>query len=553
MSKWGWLLFLAIDGCLAACPQWSPARAEQEISQLHQQISQWNTDYRKQGASEVSDSVYDQLSARLTQWQRCFGQKTTDQNTLPISGTVNHPVAHTGVRKLPDKPALTRWMASKKGLWVQPKVDGVAVTLVYRNGKLAQAISRGNGLKGEEWTEKARQIPALPQTTRGALTNSVLQGELFLRRDGHIQQQMGGLNARAKVAGAMMRRDNSILLRDVGIFIWAWPDGPSAMQQRLTLLTQGGFSLTARYTLAVTSADDVAKIREKWFTSKLPFVTDGVVIRAGAEPDARSWLPGQGSWVAAWKYQPAEQVAEVKNIRFTIGRTGKTGVIALLEPVMLDDKRVQRVNVGSVRRWQQLDIAAGDQIVVSLAGQGIPRIDGVVWRSTSRHKPVPPDERFNLLTCFYSSAECNQQFIARLTWLGSVLDISGTDEAGWRQLHHTHHFEHIFSWLALTPEQLQATPGLSPARGLKLWRRFNLVRQQPFKRWVIALGMPLTQTALNAIDDNRWQQMQDRDEQEWRRLPGIGAEKSRQLVNFTRHPHISGLSGWLGQQGVTGF
>ena len=66
----------------------------------------------------------------------------------PLAGTVTHPVAHTGVRKLADKNALRLWMREHNDLWVQPKVDGVAVTLVYRDGKLNKAISRGNGLKG---------------------------------------------------------------------------------------------------------------------------------------------------------------------------------------------------------------------------------------------------------------------------------------------------------------------------------------------------------------------------------------------------------------------
>lgn len=89
---------------------------------------------------------------------------------------------------------------------MQPKVDGVAVTLVYRDGTLTQAISRGDGLKGEDWTGKVRLIPTIPQKLTGKLANSVLQGELFWLSDNHIQRQMGGMNARAKVAGAMMRQ-----------------------------------------------------------------------------------------------------------------------------------------------------------------------------------------------------------------------------------------------------------------------------------------------------------------------------------------------------------
>ena len=203
----------------AVCPAWLPARAQEEISRLQQQIKQWDDDYWKEGKSEVEDGVYDQLSARLTQWQRCFGNETRDVMMPPLNGAVIHPVAHTGVRKMADKIALSLWMRERSDLWVQPKVDGVAVTLVYRDGKLNKAISRGNGLKGEDWTQKVRLISAVPQTVSGPLANSTLQGEIFLKREGHIQQQMGGINARAKVAGLMMRQDDSDTLNSLGVFV----------------------------------------------------------------------------------------------------------------------------------------------------------------------------------------------------------------------------------------------------------------------------------------------------------------------------------------------
>ncbi|MGQ7197777.1 NAD-dependent DNA ligase LigB, partial [Escherichia sp. HC-TM1] len=147
--------------------------------------------------------------------------------------------------------------------------------------------------------------------------------------------------------------------------------------------------------------------------AKLPFVTDGVVVRGAKEPESRHWLPGQAEWLVAWKYQPVAQVAEVKAIQFAVCKSGKISVVASLAPVMLDDKKVQRVNIGSVRRWQEWDIAPGDQILVSLAGQGIPRIDDVVWRGAERTKPTPPENRFNSLTCYFASDVCQEQFISR--------------------------------------------------------------------------------------------------------------------------------------------
>lgn len=539
----------------AVCPAWSPARAQEEISRLQQQIKQWDDDYWKEGKSEVEDGVYDQLSARLTQWQRCFGSEPRDVMMPPLNGAVMHPVAHTGVRKMVDKNALSLWMRERSDLWVQPKVDGVAVTLVYRDGKLNKAISRGNGLKGEDWTQKVSLISAVPQTVSGPLANSTLQGEIFLQREGHIQQQMGGINARAKVAGLMMRQDDSDTLNSLGVFVWAWPDGPQLMSDRLKELATAGFTLTQTYTRAVKNADEVARVRNEWWKAELPFVTDGVVVRAAKEPESRHWLPGQAEWLVAWKYQPVAQVAEVKAIQFAVGKSGKISVVASLAPVMLDDKKVQRVNIGSVRRWQEWDIAPGDQILVSLAGQGIPRIDDVVWRGAERTKPTPPENRFNSLTCYFASDVCQEQFISRLVWLGSkqVLGLDGIGEAGWRALHQTHRFEHIFSWLLLTPEQLQNTPGIAKSKSAQLWHQFNLARKQPFTRWVMAMGIPLTRVALNASDERSWSQLLLSTEQFWQQLPGTGSGRARQVIEWKENAQIKKLGSWLAAQQITGF
>ncbi|MCQ1599087.1 NAD-dependent DNA ligase LigB [Escherichia coli] len=539
----------------AVCPAWSPARAQEEISRLQQQIKQWDDDYWKEGKSEVEDGVYDQLSARLTQWQRCFGSEPRDVMMPPLNGAVMHPVAHTGVRKMVDKNALSLWMRERSDLWVQPKVDGVAVTLVYRDGKLNKAISRGNGLKGEDWTQKVSLISAVPQTVSGPLANSTLQGEIFLQREGHIQQQMGGINARAKVAGLMMRQDDSDTLNSLGVFVWAWPDGPQLMSDRLKELATAGFTLTQTYTRAVKNADEVARVRNEWWKAELPFVTDGVVVRAAKEPESRHWLPGQAEWLVAWKYQPVAQVAEVKAIQFAVGKSGKISVVASLAPVMLDDKKVQRVNIGSVRRWQEWDIAPGDQILVSLAGQSIPRIDDVVWRGAERTKPTPPENRFNSLTCYFASDVCQEQFISRLVWLGAkqVLGLDGIGEAGWRALHQTHRFEHIFSWLLLTPEQLQNTPGIAKSKSAQLWHQFNLARKQPFTRWVMAMGIPLTRAALNASDERSWSQLLFSTEQFWQQLPGTGSGRARQVIEWKENAQIKKLGSWLAAQQITGF
>ncbi|HAI06714.1 MAG TPA: ATP-dependent DNA ligase, partial [Pantoea sp.] len=158
------LLIAVMPAYSAMCPAWTPARAATEIGQLQQQLQHWDQAYYGQGLSAVSDTDYDNLQSRLNQWLHCFRSPQAGYAAqLPDNGEHLHPVAHTGVKKLPDKLAVAYWMQDRHDLWVQPKVDGLAVSLVYRDGRLVSLLSRGDGLRGEEWLNKAALIPAIPQ------------------------------------------------------------------------------------------------------------------------------------------------------------------------------------------------------------------------------------------------------------------------------------------------------------------------------------------------------------------------------------------------------
>ena len=541
------VIMFGLGGCAIAqafCPVWSPARAELEMTALEKQLSDWDRAYYEQGISLVEDERYDALEKTYHDWQRCFRPESESRSpALAKSGKVRHPVAHVGVKKLPDRRAVVRWMVGKQPLWVQPKLDGIAVTLWYRHVKLVRVISRGDGLRGEDWTEKARHIPAIPQQITLDDDPLVLQGELYLKMIDHQQASQGGVNARAVVAGAMRRNESSPLLAQLGMFIWAWPDGPEKMPQRLQQLSKAGFSIMEAWSKPVANADEVADWRERWFHQPLPFVTDGVVIH-GTPVKGAYWLPGDNTWSAAWKYTPLKVSAEVRSVDFPIGRTGKTGAVLNLLPVQLDDKKVSRVNIGSLKRWQALDIVPGDRVAISLAGQGIPRLDEVIWRVQKRGRPPVPDaDAFHALSCFDYTPACREQFLARLVWASGTqaLAMTGVSRSSWQRLMQAGQLTHLFSWLALTQEDLRKIADLTPARADWLYHQFSLSRRQPFRRWVKALGVPVPEGALNAIEDNDWSTLLARREEAWQQLPGIGKTLAGQIVRFLHHPQVQQL------------
>ncbi|MCB5318962.1 MULTISPECIES: NAD-dependent DNA ligase LigB [Yersinia] len=541
------------SSALSHCPAWSVERMSLEVSSLKQQLDKWDVAYHQQGVSLIADDIYDQLQDKLQGWRQCHRQSEDTENPRILGfGVFSHPVAHTGLKKLKDETALADWMQRRENLWVQPKIDGVAVTLVYRNGKLAQLLSRGNGRQGQNWTDKALFISAIPQFIATAPSLLTLQGELFLLMDGHNQAQHGGLNARSSVAGALMRKSSSPLLPKLGIFIWAWPDGPKSMIEKATRLQEMGFSLTAEYSKPVTSTEDVAQWRERWYRMPLPFATDGIVIRQEDEPLGRYWQAVPGGWSIAWKYPPQQQISEVKDIQFTIGRTGKITAVLQVSPVKIDDKWVRRVNIGSIARWRQWNITIGDQVTLALAGQGIPRLDNVIWRVNQRHVIIPPDQdKFHPLSCFHHlPPECEPQFLSRLIWLSGSkgLDMRNISGGLWQSLIRSGHVNDLVGWLSLTADQIAAIPGVSRERAENIYLQFQNAKLKPFAQWLQALGFPQIEPGVT-----HWQALQRKTLTEWRLISGIGSVRATQIEHFLRHPEIQTMADMLSQQRITGF
>lgn len=127
-----------------------------EQLRLGEKLQEWDRQYQIEGVSEVSDEVYDQILAQWRRGQRCLN--LPDRLPQPVQPKterlVKHPIPHTGLKKLKFKE-IAPWLESRHEVWLQPKVDGVAVTLHYENGRLVSMISRGDGSKGLNWREKA--------------------------------------------------------------------------------------------------------------------------------------------------------------------------------------------------------------------------------------------------------------------------------------------------------------------------------------------------------------------------------------------------------------
>lgn len=537
------------------CPDWTPAKASRSITALQAQIAVWDDSYHRQGISLIADELYDQSRQRLEFWRSCFAKpfSAADSPLKTARGQVRHPVAHTGVNKLNDENAVRDWLKGRQDLWIQPKVDGVAVTLVYEHGELVQAISRGDGEQGQDWTQHARQIPAIPAHLPWQET-LVLQGELYLRLQAHVQAKAGSVNARSKVAGMLARHELPAQeAGQIGLFIWDWPAGPASMAERLTGLNALGFTDSAQYSQPLEGFAQAQRWREHWYRNPLPFATDGVIIRQGQRPPVQRWQAKAPYWIAAWKHPYSQALADVRKVNFNIGRSGRITPVLELDPVRLDDRQVSRISVGSLQRWQELDIRPGDQIAVSLAGLTIPRLDGVVSRSVVRTEvQVPQAENFHALSCWQPAPGCEGQFRARLAWLSGKkgLSLAGVGPGTWDKLIDAGKINGLLDWLTLDQEQLANIPGLGERSSAKLIDSLHRARTQPFDSWLKAIGLP---PAGNARLGEQWQDLARRDVQQWQAEPGVGPGRASQLVAFFEHPQVQALSEQLRAQGISGF
>ncbi|MBD2809604.1 NAD-dependent DNA ligase LigB [Xenorhabdus sp. Vera] len=537
--------------------KWSQEKLQHEIEHLKRQMAKWDDLYRQQGLSEIDDEIYDQLLETLVLWQSCANQMPDSDFEIKVSqeGKQPHPVQHTGLNKLKEVWKVRQWLQGREKVWLQPKIDGVAVTLVYEEGQLVRFISRGDGIEGTDWMDKSLFIPSIPKQIKNAPEHMVLQGELFWQQKEHRQSISGSHGSRSKVAGLMMRKTPAAELKQIGVFIWGWPDGPYDMEVKLERLASMGFPFAQQYSHPVATPEDAEKRWKDYFELPLPFASDGVVLRQETEPAGRQWRAGSNSWAIAWKYPLHQQVTTVKDVNFTIGRTGKISVVLGLEKVRLDDRQISRVNIGSVKRWKQWNVYPGDKITVALAGHGIPKLDKVVWRMAERPDIQPPDEQdYHYLSClsfnYLSNVNehyCQQQFIARLTWLGEKLKMKGIGQGTWAVLVRHGLVTNLTDWLALDKAQLEKVPNIGTKRAELIFSQLQQAKSRLFSSWREAIGLPYA----NRFTENMgWQWNMQPEGADTKHSLSLTAKQAEKISAFLQHPEIKRVIQSLAVHGI---
>ena len=379
--------------------------AKQEVRQLRAQLDQWAKAYYEQDAPVVEDHVYDEKYARLLELEAAYPElKSADSITQRVGGEVNsdlpkveHQVPMLSMGDVFSKEELAEFdQRVQKAIGhpvaynVELKIDGLSLSLEYEEGRLKRASTRGNGQVGEDVTKNVKYIKDVPQKLPKAITTEV-RGECYMSKEAFAklnqERDEAGesifANPRNAAAGSLRQLDPKVTKeRQLSTFIYTWinpPAGIDSQHQAICEMAKLGFHTNENgrrlENLADVYIDEFTKKRDS-----LPYVIDGIVLKVddlALQADLGNTVKVP-RWEIAYKFPPEEEETVVREIEWTVGRTGVVTPTAVMDPVRLAGTTVARASLHNPDLLAKLDVRLGDTVKLHKAGDIIPEISEVV-------------------------------------------------------------------------------------------------------------------------------------------------------------------------------
>ena len=382
-------------------------QAEKEIQELRSQLDEWAEAYYSKDAPEVEDYLYDQKYARLVELEQAFPDLVTaDSITQRVGGQidteftkVSHEIPMLSMGDVFSKDELREFDERMQKLVGHPvvynvelKIDGLSLSLEYEAGKLVRASTRGNGTVGEDVTANAKYISDIPQQLPEPLTTEV-RGECYMGKEAFVklnkERDESGLpafaNPRNAAAGSLRQLDAKVTKkRQLSTFIYTWVNPPeeiTSQHQAIEAMAKLGFH-TNETGRRLKTLDEVFAFIDEYTEKRnsLTYGIDGIVLKV----DDLSLQAQLGNtvkvprWEIAYKFPPEEQETVVRQIEWTVGRTGVVTPTAVMDPVQLAGTTVSRAVLHNPDLLRQKDVRVGDTVKLHKAGDIIPEISEVV-------------------------------------------------------------------------------------------------------------------------------------------------------------------------------
>lgn len=398
--------------------------AEARAALLRKEIDRHNRLYYVQAEPEISDQEFDALLRELQEIEAAHPELITpDSPTQRVGGApiegfqqIRHSVPMMSLDNTYSEEELTAFFIRlQKGLGreriecvMEPKVDGVAVTIRYEDGVLKHAATRGDGQVGDDITVNVKTIKTLPLhlPKQGPQTFEV-RGEVFMTRKGFArlneERDEAGeprfANPRNATAGTLKQLDSRIVAKrplDVVFYGLADTSGTEVRSQHElhALLDEAGLRKADLIWTADSAEQLLNAIRELDSKRKdLPYETDGAVIKVDSFEDQRELGATSKAprWAIAYKYQPEQAETKLLAVDIQVGRTGALTPVARLEPVFLSGSTVSNATLHNFEEIERKDIRVGDHVVIEKAGEIIPAVVAVKKeRRTGREHCIHP-------------------------------------------------------------------------------------------------------------------------------------------------------------------
>jgi DNA ligase (NAD+) len=450
------------------------------IEHLREQLEEHNRRYYDEAAPTVSDAEYDALFRELRELETAHPDLVTpDSPTQRVGGKatagfkqVRHVVPMLSLDNLFAKEgfeSLQKWIVSVEKLlpgetlaWhVEPKIDGVAVSLRYENGLFKVGATRGDGETGDDITDNLKTLRSVPLRLHGKGAPAVLEarGEVYLPVAGfqRITEEMVAAgeepfaNARNTAAGALKQLDPAtVARRPLEIVLYGLgeisTDPPPTQAELFAWLKSFGLRTPKFSRICHTAEEVMAAIDElDSIRDSFGFETDGAVIKLNSveQRERVGYHSRAPKWAKAWKYVAEQAETKLNGITVQVGRTGVLTPVAELEPVFLRGSTIARATLHNEDEIKRKDIRIGDTVVIEKAGEVIPAVVKVVLEKRPAHTPpfdflahiggkcpacgTPPKRDPNFAVWVCENVNCPAQLTRRLEYFArrGALEIDG--------------------------------------------------------------------------------------------------------------------------------
>src|SRR5947208_3246335 len=555
---------------------------QKRLDELREEVNHHLYRYHVLDEPEVSDAEYDQLYDELTSLEEEHPDLITPDSPTQRVGAppserfqkVEHLTPMGSLEKVTDDESLFKWAEDVRkrldsdepvAYVIEPKIDGLAVSLTYEDGLLTRGATRGDGIQGEDVTVNLRTIPSIPLRMHGDGAPGVLEvrGEVYLPLSGfrELNERIAELgqklapNPRNAAAGSLRQKDSSITASRP-LAIWVYGLGMAeglrlgSHWEELEWLREHGFR-TNPFAERLETIEEVARRCTEWERrrSELDYEIDGIVIKVDSleQQAILGSLHERPRWARAFKWAPMTAQTKLLQIAIRVGRTGALNPWAILEPVEVGGVTVSRATLHNEEDINRKQIREGDVVIVQRAGDVIPQIVGPAGEHQPGTKEFQMPARCPLCDAEIVKPEgevmhrcpnraCPSRGLETLiNWVMAAMDIEGVGEQFVRRLWNEGLLRSMPDLYRLTAEQLIELDGYGEISARRAVEAIELSKRQPFSRVLFGLNIPdvgwVTAQSL-ARHFGTVDRLLEASQEEIQEVEGIGPDRAESIAEW---------------------